>query len=86
MELSHYSQWKLDIKNLVQNKAWLLKNYHLQPSEVDRMAVWEWLEFIDAINELNKQEKYEREKEEKKYNQKFKTPKMPTPSIPKIKY
>lgn len=89
MELSHYLQWRLDIKNLVQSKAWLLKNYHLQPSEVEKMPVWEWQLFVDEISRMIKEEEEERKKQEKKYQSQYKQPSFKTPSIsgvPKIKY
>ena len=90
MELSHYFQWKLDIKNLVQSKAWLLKNYHLQPSEVNNMDLWEWQLLIDEINDLNKHEQKEQKEQESKYKEQYKMPSMKLPQgmpkVPNIKY
>ena len=87
MDLSHYFQWKLDIRSLVRSKAWLVKNFHLQPSEIDKMDMWEWNYFIDDINEMVKREEEQHNKEEAKYKSSFKIPKSPTiPKVSSIKY
>ena len=78
MESNLYSLLKVDIRNLVRNEASLLKYQRMQPSEVERLPYWQYELLIDAIIELNKEEKEEQEKEEQK-NGNYKLPKgVPT--------
>ena len=83
--------------NLIQIKTSLAKNFHIQPSEIDKMPMWEYEMFI---KEMNKQVKDENEKQQAdmdKYNvkdymkqsnpkniQKMSQPKMPSFKPPKI--
>ncbi len=46
---------------MIQIKASLAKNFHIQPSEIDRMPMWEYELFIQ---EMNKQVKEENEKQQ----------------------
>ena len=46
---------------MIQIKASLAKNFHIQPSEIDRMPMWEYEMFIQ---EMNKQVKEENEKQQ----------------------
>lgn len=34
----------------------MVKNFHLSPSEIDRMMMWEYEYFIDAVNDNIKEE------------------------------
>ena len=76
---------------MIQIKTSLAKNFHIQPSEIDKMPMWEYEMFI---TEMNKQVKEENEKQQgdmDKYNVKDymknagKTPKMTTPKMPSFK-
>ena len=49
--------------NLIKVKAIFAKEFHIQPSEVDNMAAWEYELFTKEINELVKEEN-ERNKQE----------------------
>ena len=73
MALSIYSLFKVNIANLVQNKARLAYSCRTQPSEVDRMPYWEYEEYMKAmqniIEEENKrQEEAEKGKSSSRYN------------------
>jgi hypothetical protein len=88
---------KLDLVNLVKIKAAMAKNFHIQPSEIDNMLMWEYELFIQYINDSVKEENDMQQKEMSKYNigdykkmsnpksmSKMTPPKMPPmPSIPK---
>ena len=100
MASSLYSQFQINIENLVRNKVALVRNFHIQPSEIDRMPYWEYEYFTKFANEMieeeNKQQKegsedYSMESMERKSNSmmrnassQFKMPKMPSISTPKI--
>lgn len=100
MASSLYSQFQINIENLVRNKVALVRNFHIQPSEIDRMPYWEYEYFTKFANEMieeeNKQQKegsedYSMESMERRSNNmmrnassQFKMPKMPSISTPKI--
>ena len=50
------SLFKIDIINYIKTKAILVKEFHIQPSEIDNMPVWEYELFIKEINNLVKDE------------------------------
>lgn len=87
MESSLYSLWKVNIENLVQNKVELVKNFYIQPSEIDALPMWEYEKYIELINEYVKRENEQHEEQKKMYDTKFKQPSMPKmPKVPGIKY
>ena len=97
MELVLYSLWQVDVKNLVQNKVFICKEYHIQPSEIDRMVFFEYEYLLEYIRNEQQEQKKQREEEEKKYgsmnmpnyssmmnNVSKSVPSMPKISIPKL--
>lgn len=98
MEYAIYVLFKIDIMNHIKTKASLAKNFHIQPSEVDMMPMWEYELFMKALNDLVKEENDNQQKEMDKYNindykkmsnpsniSKYTHGKMPSmPSIPKF--
>lgn len=57
----------IDILRLAQTKAALLKNFHMQPSEVDNMVYWEYEYLIEALNQQVKEENDRQQAEMDKY-------------------
>ena len=95
LETAVYALYKINIINHITNKAALAKNFHIQPSEIDKMPMWEYELFMKALNDQVKEENEQQKKEMDKYDMpdpkklsnpssimKSYTPKMP--SIPKI--
>lgn len=82
----------MDLTHLIKMKAALAKNFHIQPSEIDRMQVWEYELFIKCINDEVTEENDRQQKEMDKYNiknyQKMADPskmsKMSQPQMPKM--
>jgi hypothetical protein len=82
----------MDIVNLVRTKAVLSKNFHIQPSELEMMPVWEYELFIEQLNNLAKEENEQQKGEMDKYNHGIRgynnftknASKMSTPSMPKM--
>ena len=58
----------VDVSNLIETKATLAKNFHIQPSEIDVMPYWEYEMFRDSINEQVKEENDRQQKEMDKYH------------------
>ena len=56
IEVSIMYLFKIDIKNYIQIKAILAKQFHIQPSELDNMPVWEYEIFVGEINDMVKEE------------------------------
>lgn len=85
-----FSLFQINIRNLIINKAQLAKNFHIQPSEIDRMMMWEYEMFMQELNEIVKSENKEQQKEMDKYHlgdvQKMANPKnmnkMMNPKMP----
>ena len=80
--------------SLVKIKASLAKNFHIQPTEIDKMPMWEYELFIKALNDEINEENEKQQKEMDKYdvdgymkaaspkkiNQMTKTPQVKIPS------
>lgn len=67
MEFCIFSLIKTDLISLVKIKATLAKNFHIQPSEVDNMQMWEFELFINHLNDLVKDENDSQKAEMDKY-------------------
>ena len=54
--------------NLINIKSALAKNFHIQPSEIDRMPMWEYELFLQELNEQVKEENKKQQDEMDKYH------------------
>ena len=45
----------VNLRNLTKNKLFICKEYHIQPSEIDRMQFWEYEWYTDEIKEISKE-------------------------------
>ena len=59
---------KIDIMGLIKIKASLSKTFHIQPSEIDKMPMWEFELYIKQLNELVEEENNKQQKEMDKHN------------------
>ena len=59
---------RIDIMGLIKLKASLSKAFHIQPSEIDAMPMWEFELYIKQLNELVEEENNKQQKEMDKYN------------------
>jgi sortase (surface protein transpeptidase) len=66
--------WSIDVRNLVQNKFVICREYHIQPSEIDRMLMFEYEYLLEDIKKYNKQQEEQRKKDEE--NHQFRQPNM----------
>ena len=92
IEKAIISLWLINIQNLVTNKVHLAKNFHIQPSEIDKMPMWEYEMFMKTLNEVVDEENKNQKKEMDKYDinsyKKMTNPsnmnKMMNPKMPSI--
>ena len=69
MELSIYSLFKVNIENLVANKAVICKHFYMQPSEIDRMPYWEYEMTHKECEKMAEEEKKQQEEQSAGYQQ-----------------
>lgn len=86
MVLSTYSLFKVNIQNLVRDKVSIVKEYYIQPSEIDRMPFWEYEMFKEEIMKQMKERQEHEERQRADYGtDKFSPDKYKLPKQPQIK-
>lgn len=60
--------FRIDLANLVRNKLYICKEYHIQPSEIDRMMFFDYEVLLQNINEIQTEQEKENEKQQEQYN------------------
>ena len=63
MESAVYLQFKVNIENLVRSKVHIAKNFHIQPSEIDKLPFWEYEYMLQEMTETIKKEQESQEKQ-----------------------
>ena len=53
---------------MVQNKLLIAKNYHIGPSEIDRLQYWEYEVYLEELNILEKRQQEENKKQQEDYS------------------
>ena len=92
IESAIFGLFRIDLINYIKVKSILAKEFHIQPSELDRMPAWEYELFMKEINNAVKEENERNQKEMDKSGidkaQKMSDPKyierMQQNSIPKM--
>ena len=98
MEQALYSMWRVNLRNLVKNKLWISKEWHISFTEIDKTVYYEYEWLLDEINEHNKEQEKRSKEEQKQYdsmkqsmpnmnnlhNQMSKNMSLPKISIPKF--
>lgn len=85
IEKAIFSLFRIDVINLIRNKVSLAKNFHIQPSELESMPMWEYELFMDELNNRIKEENKEQEEEAKKYDvEKYKNMASKPPKLPNM--
>ena len=67
MEYAITKLFIIDLARLAELKATLAKNFHIQPSELDKMPFWEYELFLKFLNKQIEEENKRNEDEMKKY-------------------
>ena len=90
MESVLYSMWSINIQNLVQNKFVICREFHIQPSEIDKMIYFEYEYLLEDIANYTKKQEADYKKQENQYKMpnpnSYKMPSfnMPKMNVPKI--
>ena len=83
-----FGLFQIDIVGLISNKVQLAKNFHIQPSEIDKMCMWEYELFMKELNNVVKKENKEQKAEMDKYDvkgmQKMSNPNNMSRMMPKM--
>lgn len=62
-----YLLFKINTANLVRDKLYICKEYHIQPSEIDKFAYYEYEQIKEEINLIQKEQEKQQKKQEKEY-------------------
>jgi len=94
MEQALYLMLRVNLRNLVVNKLYICKEWHIQPSEIDRLVYFEYEQMLDTIQEDHKEQEKRSKEEQKQYesmkkgmpnmNTMMKSMNQSTPTLPKI--
>lgn len=92
--------FQVDVRNLVRSKLYICRDYHIQPSEIERMPFYEYEYIIEDINQIHKEQEEQNKKQQEEYDNmkssmnpskmmnsaqnSFKMPSMPKMNIPKF--
>jgi hypothetical protein len=68
IESAIFSILRIDLVELIKMKAALAKAFHIQPSEIDKMPMWEYEIFVMKLNELVQEENDKQKKEMAKHH------------------
>ena len=63
IESAIFGLFRIDLINYIKVKSILAKEFHIQPSELDRMPAWEYELFMKEINNAVKEENERNQKE-----------------------
>ena len=55
--------------NLVKNKLFICKEWHIQPSEIDRLQYFDYETMLEEIDQQNKEQEKRNKEEQKQYQQ-----------------
>lgn len=72
---------------MVQNKLFICKEFHIQPSEIGRLPFYEYEYILEDINNYQKHQQEDEENRNKEYSEmynNFKVPNMNQMQMPKI--
>lgn len=67
MESALYSIWAINLRNLARNKLHICREWHIQPSEIDKLPYYQYEEYLELIQEHNKEEEKRRKQDEKNH-------------------
>lgn len=90
--------YRIDVRNLVKSKLFICRDYHIQPSEIEKMPYYEFEYMLEDITQITKEQQKQQEEQEKQYaeqqhmynpkammsSMQNSMPKMSMPAMPKI--
>ena len=97
MDQALYSILRVNLRNLAKSKLYICRDWHIQPSEIDRLPYYEFEWMIEYINEENKEQEKRSKEEQKQYDsmkkgmpnmnnmmKNYQQPTLPKISLPKF--
>ena len=63
-----YDMYRINLENLIKNKIYIAKEYHIQPSEVDKMPFYEYEIYLEQMNLIAKKQEEENKKQQEEYD------------------
>jgi hypothetical protein len=97
MDQALYSLLRVNLKNLAKSKLYICKDWHIQPSEIDKLPYYEYEWMIEYINEDYKEQEKRSKEEQKQYDSMkngmpnmnnimkgYQQPTLPKISLPKL--
>lgn len=59
--------YRINTASLVRNKLFICREWHVQPSEIDKMPYYEYEQILEEINIVQKEQEKEKKEQEKQY-------------------
>lgn len=63
-----YGLFRINLENLIKTKIHIAKEYHIQPSEIDRLQFFEYERYLEQMNLIAKQQEEENKKQQEDYD------------------
>ncbi len=58
----------INLENLIKNKIYIAKEYHIQPSEIDRLPFYEYEIYLEQLNIIAKKQEEENKRQQEEYD------------------
>ena len=62
-----YDLYCINLENLIKNKIYIAKEYHIQPSEIDKIPFYEYEIYLEQMNLIAKKQEEENKKQQEEY-------------------
>lgn len=60
-----YAPFRIDIEQMIKNFLYICKDYHIQPSEINKMPYYQYEIYLEEINAIQKEQEKENKRQEK---------------------
>lgn len=78
MDQALYLLWRVNLRNLVKNKLYISRDWHIAPSEIDKMVYFEYEQMLEDISEFNREQEKRSKEEREQYDNMMSKSKMNT--------
>ena len=62
-----YDMFRINLENLIKNKIYIAREYHIQPSEIDKIPFYEYEIYLEQMNLIAKKQEEENKKQQEEY-------------------
>ena len=62
-----YDMFRINLENLIKNKIYIAREYHIQPSEIDKIPFYEYEIYLEQMNLIAKKQEEENRKQQEEY-------------------